>query len=76
MTNYFFTTRKTYGTEIDIWSLGIMVVELVDREPPLMDKVPATAMYEIAKLKARPKCLREDDLSRSGNQNLGIGKLA
>jgi len=56
---------KKYGTEIDIWSLGIMVIEMVDREPPLMDKIPATAMFEIAKFKARPNCVREAEISSS-----------
>ena len=48
-----FLISKKYGTEIDIWSLGIMVMELVDGEPPLMDKRHGVAMYEIARLTSR-----------------------
>lgn len=56
---------RAYGIEIDIWSLGIMVIELVDKDPPMMHKAPAPAMYEIAKFKQRPMCAREDEISSS-----------
>ena len=59
------SVRRAYGKEIDIWSLGIMVIELVDKDPPMMHKAPAPAMYEIAKFKQRPMCAREDEISRS-----------
>ncbi|ESO90950.1 hypothetical protein LOTGIDRAFT_163457 [Lottia gigantea] len=40
-------SRIPYGTEVDIWSLGIMVVEMVDSEPPFFNEPPLQAMRRI-----------------------------
>ena len=41
---------------MDIWSTGIMAVEMLDGNPPYMDKTPMQAMYIISKKgKPRPK---------------------
>jgi serine/threonine protein kinase len=40
-------SRQAYSTEIDIWSLGIMIVEMVDGEPPLFNELPLAAMRKI-----------------------------
>lgn len=40
-------SRLPYGTEVDIWSLGIMVMEMVDGEPPFFNEPPLQAMRRI-----------------------------
>uniref|UniRef100_A0A4X2KCV4 non-specific serine/threonine protein kinase n=2 Tax=Vombatus ursinus TaxID=29139 RepID=A0A4X2KCV4_VOMUR len=40
-------SRLPYGTEVDIWSLGIMVVEMIDGEPPYFNEPPLQAMRRI-----------------------------
>ena len=39
--------RQPYGPEADIWSLGIMIIEMVDREPPFFNEPPLQAMKRI-----------------------------
>ncbi|CAG0917270.1 unnamed protein product [Notodromas monacha] len=40
-------SRLPYGPEVDVWSLGIMVIEMVDGEPPFFNEPPLQAMRRI-----------------------------
>ncbi|KAI8585657.1 kinase-like domain-containing protein [Geranomyces variabilis] len=60
---------SAYGTEADIWSLGITAIEMADGVPPLSQLAPMRAMFKIPYLPS-PTCADPSQFSTEFNDFL------
>ncbi len=62
---------KAYDSKVDIWSLGIMLLEMAEWEPPYLREQPLRALYLIA-TKGTPKFKEPDRWSAPMNSFLRV----
>ena len=51
--------EKEYDWRVDIWSLGILCVELAEMRPPLFDLIPLKALFIITDYNKPPPTLQD-----------------
>ena len=54
--------KQDYGLSVDIWSLGILAIELCDGKPPLIGQAPMKVLWRVATSPAPTQCRKVSHL--------------
>ena len=61
--------QKGYDEKVDVWSLGIMLIEMIEGEPPYLNEDPLKALYLIAN-NGSPKLRHPESVCKETKQFL------